>query len=250
MSHDNELVARLESVQNLLVAVAEGDAIDDAKYRMLRRTVMQDPRVGPRMPAFVRDCRDEQQVWDFLVQRWPDDPSERRRFVWEAFRPIIDEIEFEGTPIQRQASELLRKMSFEHLLTVWERALARQREDPEGAITAARSLLEAVCKHILDDANVAYAARTDLPKLYHMAAERLNIAPGQHSEELFRRILGGCTAVVEGLGALRNMLGDAHGGPRTAPRPAPRHAQLAVHLAGAVALFLFQTAEARQQSAG
>jgi len=69
----------------------------------------------------------------------------------------------------------------------------------------------------------------------------LNIAPSQHAELVFNQILGGCTAVVEGLGALRNKLGDAHGAPPHAVKPAARHAQLAVDLAGAVAMFLFAT---------
>jgi hypothetical protein len=83
-----------------------------------------------------------------------------------------------------------------------------------------------------------------------MTAELLNIAPSQHSEELFKRILGACASVIEGLGAMRNVLGDAHGTTRRGGRPAERHAQLAVHLAGSVALFLFQTAEARRSNAG
>src|SRR6478735_6213639 len=33
----------------------------------------------------------------------------------------------------------------------WQRAVARRKDDPAGAITAARTLLETVCKHILDE---------------------------------------------------------------------------------------------------
>ena len=60
----------------------------------------------------------------------------------------------------------------------------------------------------------------------------------QHTEKVFRQVLGGCTAVVEGLGSLRNKLGDAHGKGRLPVKPAPRHAELAVNLAGAMATFL------------
>lgn len=38
-------------------------------------------------------------------------------------------------------------------------------DDPEGAITAARTLLETVCKHILDERGVDYEADADLPAL-------------------------------------------------------------------------------------
>ena len=56
-----------------------------------------------------------------------------------------------------------------------------------------------------------------------------------------KQILGGVSSVVNGLGALRNRLGDAHGKGKSQVRPAQRHAQLAVNLAGATALFLIET---------
>jgi uncharacterized protein YfkK (UPF0435 family) len=83
--------------------------------------------------------------------------------------------------------------------------------DPEGAITLARSLLESVLKHILDERKVAYNDKADLPELYRIVAKELNLAPDQHTEETFKRILGGITSVVNELGSLRNRLGDAHG---------------------------------------
>ncbi|WP_334364405.1 abortive infection family protein [Bradyrhizobium sp. AZCC 1578] len=47
------------------------------------------------------------------------------------------------------------------------------------------------------------------------------------------------TSVVEGLGSLRNKIGDAHGQGGKPVRPSARHAaQLAVNLAGAMATFL------------
>jgi hypothetical protein len=91
---------------------------------------------------------------------------------------------------------------------------------------------------------VAYEADSDLPGLYKMAAKSLNIAPSQHSEPVFKQILGGCTAVVEGLGALRNRLSDAHGQGKRPVKPATRHAELAVNLAGAIAMFLVATHDA------
>ena len=39
-----------------------------------------------------------------------------------------------------------------------------RQDDPEGAITAARTLLETVCKHILDETEVDYS-KDDLPTL-------------------------------------------------------------------------------------
>jgi hypothetical protein len=66
---------------------------------------------------------------------------------------------------------------------VWSKALSRRNQDPEGAITVARTLLETVCKRILDDIPVTYSDKEDLPKLYSMAAKALNLAPDLHTEE-------------------------------------------------------------------
>ena len=108
-------------------------------------------------------------------------------------------------------------------------------------------MLETVCKHLLEDAegNATCGPNDDLPKLYRQASESLNIAPSQHSEDAFKRILGSAASVVEGLGTLRNKVGDAHASGRKPVKPAPRHAALAVNMAGSMALFLIETANAR-----
>lgn len=88
-----------------------------------------------------------------------------------------------------------------------------------------------------------------MPVLYRKLAKVLKLAPDDHTEPIFKQILGSCQSVVESLGALRNKLGDAHGpGPKRA-RPQARHAELAVNLSGAMATFLVATWEARQTEA-
>ncbi|GAB5505977.1 MAG: hypothetical protein Rhirs2KO_11400 [Rhizobiaceae bacterium] len=123
----------------------------------------------------------------------------------------------------------------------WVKALNRRITDPSGAITAARTLVEAVCKTILHEAGEPAADNEDLPKLYSRTAGLLNLAPSQHSERAFKAILGGCHSVVENIGTLRNKIGDAHYSGAKPVRPKARHAALAVNLAGSMALFLIDT---------
>jgi Abortive infection C-terminus len=116
----------------------------------------------------------------------------------------------------------------------------------KGAITIARTLLETVCKQILEKMNVPFDEdKIELPDLYRMTAQALNLAPSQHTQDTFKKILGGVTSVVNELGSLRNRIGDAHGKGSRRVRPGIRHAELAVNLAGAIAVFLVQTWEAR-----
>lgn len=120
--------------------------------------------------------------------------------------------------------------------------MERKVSDPEGAITISRTILETVCKHILDELEVEYDAnKVELHQLYKLTADQLNLSPEQHTEKVFKQILGGCSAVVNGLGTLRNRYGDAHGKGKKPIKPAPRHAELAVNLAGTMAMFLVET---------
>ena len=151
------------------------------------------------------------------------------------------------TPSDATASAILSRIDAGHVSDAWQKALDRRAVDPEGAITAARSLLETVCKFILDEEHVTYSDTMDLPGLYQLTANKLKLAPSQHTEEIFKRVLGSCQNVVEGLGTLRNKLSDSHGKSKQAVKPAARHAELAVNLAGTMATFLVATWEARKE---
>lgn len=138
----------------------------------------------------------------------------------------------------------------EHVQRAWVKALRRKSEDPEGAITAARTLVETVCKHILDEEQTAYPDNADLPNLYHLVVEQLYLASEQYTESLIRKILGSCQSVVGGIAALRNQLGDAHGKSAEAAIPHPLLAELAVNLAGAMAKYLLAVWESSKKNGG
>lgn len=152
-------------------------------------------------------------------------------------------------PADDDISAILVNFDAEHVHIAWQKALERRNEDPEAAITMARTLIESVCKHILDEAGVSYSYKDDLPKLYRETAKQLNMAPEQHQEKIFKQILGGCQTVIQGLGTLRNQLSDAHGKGKKAAKPSARHAALAVNLAGSMAAFLVATWEERSSKA-
>jgi hypothetical protein len=240
----DELSEHIEMLQNLLIAEATGGSGDDRQYQAFRREITENPLLKDIAPRFLRTCRTLREFWQFIKYEYVT-YAERRKFIWDSFRPLFERIEGpKAAPSDQTVTTALQKFDPDAIHQLWLKAMDRREHDPEGAITLARTLLEAVCKHILDENGIAYQADCDLPGLYKMAAKSLNIAPSQHSEAIFKQILGGCTAVVEGLGALRNRLSDAHGQGRRAVKPAPRHAELAVNLAGTVAMFLVATHKA------
>jgi hypothetical protein len=188
------------------------------------------------------------EFWSFIKPKFGT-YAERREYLRNEFDPLLTMLESESrTPSDAAITATVQAVSSSYIQEAWHKALERRATDAEGAITAARTLLESVCKHILDTAGATYDDGADLPKLYTLTAKQLNLSPSQHTEHLFKQILGGCQTVVEGLGALRNRHSDAHGKGTSRTKPAPRHSELAVNHSGIMATFLLQTWESRKQT--
>lgn len=244
-----ERVERAVALQDLLISRATGGDGDPAVYALLRREFIDDPITRALLPRYVRTSRDLHAFWPVAKSISPQWEG-RRVQIRADFEALLDHLEnTAGAPLDAGTGTVLGAFSGEGVAAVWNKALERRERDPEGAITAARTLVETVCKHILDAANETYEDGADLPVLYKQAAKLLNLAPSDHTEEVFRQILGGCASVVGGLGAVRNKISDAHGRGAGGPRPLPRHAQLAVNLAGTMATFLVDTWQARVAAA-
>ena len=244
MADDTE--GRVRRLQDVLLAACEGQRgpADNAVYVELRRAMMRDPALKPLLPAFVVKHRDLGHLWPFLKDldsSW----EPRRQHVRDAMTPLFDHLEASGASVDAVTSDVLQTFGAGGVYAVWQRALQRRLADPEGAITGARTLLETVCRHVLDERGVTYAETLDLPVLMKMTAEQLNIAPSRHSEVVFKRILGSVASLVDGIGSVRDRIGDAHGYGKRPVRPSAHHAQLAVNLAGAAAIFIVETWEAR-----
>ena len=245
----NELLDQTEALQNLLISQATGGSEDDTEYVRLRQMMLANSALESLLPRFLRTCRNLSQFWQFIKFKYGT-YAERRDYIWGEFNPMLEALERGGlAPSDKIVSQALEKFDAAHVQAAWSKALDRRSSDPEGAITSSRTLIESVCKHILDGSNVSYDDGADLPKLYKLTAETLNLAPSQHTEQVFKQILGGCTAIVEGLGSLRNRLSDAHGKGKIGKKPASRHAELAVNLSGALAMYLLATWEARNEAA-
>jgi hypothetical protein len=225
------LAERAMMMHNLMMAHATGLPADSAIYESLRRELMADETLQLLLPDFVRTCRTLAVFWPYIKQR-AGTYADRRHIIGVAFQPLLDYLENRRrAPVDAATSETLQTFNSDGVHAVWEKALQRRHSDAEGAITIARTLLEAVCKRILDDLQIAYTDKEDLPKLYSMTAAALNLAPNQHSEDAIKVILGGAIAVVNGLGTLRNKLSDSHGRGGKPVKPAARHASLAVNMA-------------------
>lgn len=246
-----ESLSQLEQVtllQNLLISLSTGQFCNEHHYPILRKILRNDPTLNSIIPISVQQNRDTDQYWKYIQAKFPT-YKERRQYIWNEFNPLLDKLETNvESPSSYNISLNLQKIDNEYIHDIWQKALNRKVNDPEGAITIARTLVESVCKHILDSQNIEYNNSTiELSELYKLVAKELNLAPEQHQESIFKQILGGCSGIVNGLGTLRNKLGDAHAAKGQPVKPSTRHAELAVNLSGAMSIFLLDTYHANNK---
>jgi hypothetical protein len=235
MSENAELLARLEELKALLLDQVQHGHADQERYAALRSELLGNPRLFPLLPDFLKQDttllevrRRSQQLGGWVP---------RRAFIADALQPALDYLQQPAlTPAEEVITSTLSTVDSAHVRLAWQKAIDRRRGDPDGAITIARTLIEAVCKHILGPGG--YKNDWDLPRLYRETARRLRLDPDRHADESLKQLLRGCGAAVDGLAAVRNKLGDAHGKGEGDPVPARLHAELAVNLAGTMGTFL------------
>lgn len=113
--------------------------------------------------------------------------------------------------------------------------------DFDGAITNARSMLEAVLVQLEQDLSSTTIPKYDgdLPRLYKRVQKLLNLAPGRPDiDGSLKQVLSGLFNIVQGLSSLRNKMSDSHA---ASYRPDKHHARLAVNAAKMLSDFLFAT---------
>lgn len=238
LEHINKLneFQLVEYFQDGIVARATGNDFDNQLYIAVRNKLISNKSLDKLLPDWIKTKRTIDQFWTFIKGRFST-YQERREFLWEEFSAALNYLETKST------SPLEESIVFDeaHIHSQWQKAIERQKTEPEGAITLARTLIESILKHILDEQKIEYKDGAELPDLYREVSKSLNLAPEKHQEQIFKQILGGASGIISGLGALRNKLGDAHGKSKNSVKPSKRHSELAVNLAGAMAIFLFKT---------
>lgn len=227
---------------------------------------------GPEITGFFAQYSDE------VIDYWDMSPTPSRKIIFEEClrffslqkkkQLLLELCEYDGDmkhglpegkdiarlkrwivaeiPSSEDVKEILRKINVRSISDDWNKAVERLNDDPEGAITSARAMIESVCKSVLEQKGTKYVDDGDIIKLYKQAAKSLNLSPEQHTEQIFKQILGGCASIVNGFAGLRNKYGDAHGKGKQHVKADVRHARLAVNMAGGLCLFLLETLDSEK----
>lgn len=226
-----------------LVAIEDECSFDHETYVALRSDFL-DSIHRRNLPQIVKVARDAFQIIRFCKEKHPDkiwDIEKFKEIVYDEFQIFLDLLEnIHFGLVHDQVINAFGDLDNDAIIKHWDVCVQRIDNEPDGAITRARTLLEAICKQILDEMGKNFNSNAPLPKLFNTTADVLNLAPSEHHEKLFKGILSGCSSVVQNIGEIRNKFGDSHGSQVYDDKVASHHAALVANLAGSMALFLFQ----------
>ena len=91
-------------------------------------------------------------------------------------------------------------------------------------MTAACTIVEAVCKHYLETENIPLPNKQTIAPLWTEVAKNLRLSPGQMADDDLKQILSGLFSIAAGVGALRTHEGSAHGHANKSYKIEARHA--------------------------
>ncbi len=230
--------ALLETI-SLLKERAEHRMDDrEAEFSAARSILISSPLLAQDARAFLARHRTLQQFWDRTASRYSR-YRERREIVDQAFESTLARMEQgESSSLVELDEDVLHELDMSEALRLWEKAKRRLEDDTDGALTLTRTLLETVCKKILEAFGEAYGrgdAAQNLCRraLYHVLPAE--VAGREHFRQFTRSVLN----IVERISLYRAEESDAHGS--AAVRAIERfEASYAVDLAGSTSLFLIE----------
>jgi hypothetical protein len=148
----------------------------------------------------------------------------------------------------RTLETILRSRNVDALDTEMRRALENVERDPAATLTAACALLESFFKVYIEDEKLSMPADRSMMPLWKVVRDHLGLDPKLVEDEDLKKILQGLASIADGIGCARTHMGSAHGKGRRQYAVRPRHARLAAHSAHTLALFLFETWDARRSA--
>ena len=149
-SHRDVLRTIIENFQQRSIDLATGGGVRPEEWEEARAELLSRPELLRVLPDWVASTRWGGQFWQ-LMKSTSRSYAGRREFIWSTLSAAFELAEKGATlPISSSFEPLLRTCTSAAVADAWERIHVRRDSDPEGTITAARSLLESVCKYVLD----------------------------------------------------------------------------------------------------
>lgn len=238
----------LEQINELIELSLSGRYNDKNRYQQIRSKMIKSTDLGLNIPEPIKECNTLSSLISRLQSESNYDDSEYQRTELEEDTVEIEN-SIDGELINGASVYIFEELSgidIKALNNQWRKAYTRCNYDPDGAITAAKTLLESTMMIILDESNIEYKENSSTPSLYRLTSKVLNLDPSNRENGIVKKALGGCATLVNFLCEIRNEFGDAHGNAsKVTIYPSQEIARLVISLSGHLSIWLLKRYKGR-----
>lgn len=145
-----------------------------------------------------------------------------------------------ANPTTKTLTDYLRSGDFSSVEKEFERALIHINTDPHASITAACSIIEALCKTYIESFELTMPSKQSVVPLWKTVKQHLTLNTDNVLAEDQNKIIQGLSSVVDGVGAFRTHIGSAHGRGNKPPKVKVSEARLAVNASHTLVTFILE----------
>lgn len=145
-----------------------------------------------------------------------------------------------ASPATRTLVDFLKSGDFASIEAEFDRAISQLDRDPHAAITAACSIIEALCKTYIETFQLEMPSKKTVSPLWKSVQTHLGLNIDPTLEDDQKRILQGLASIVDGVGAYRTHIGSAHGRGIEPPPIQVSEARLAVNASHTMVIFIME----------
>lgn len=145
-----------------------------------------------------------------------------------------------ANPTTKTLTDYLRSGDFASVEKEFERALIHINTDPHASITAACSIIEALCKTYIESFKLTMPSKQTVVPLWKVVKQNLELNQDSLLANDQNSIIKGLSSVVDGVGAFRTHIGSAHGRGKTPPKIKVSEARLAVNASHTLVTFILE----------
>lgn len=137
-------------------------------------------------------------------------------------------------------ADYLKAGDFASIEAEFGRAINQLDGDPHAAITAASSIIEALCKTYIGTFDLEMPENQSIGPVWRIVQGHLGLNLDSTLRDDQKRVLQGLASIVDGVGAYRTHIGSAHGRGLNPPQISVPEARLAVNAAHSLVIFVME----------
>jgi len=138
-------------------------------------------------------------------------------------------------------TDFFKAKDFAPIEAEFDRAVEQIDRDPHAAITAASSIIEALCKTYIEmHEDLEIPVKQTVVPLWKIVQQHMGLNIDRSLEDDQKKILQGLASVVDGIGSYRTHIGSAHGRGIQPPQILVSEARLAVNASHTLVIFIME----------